>query len=95
MRKDEMPPCPIDEKGEYTDEVPDFKGQYVKVCRPVSSSRVVAHAWSLQDADKVIMKHLKSIGRLIVQTTLTHSYPFCWRWVPINNLTCCVLTRHV
>lgn len=29
--KEEMPPCPIDEKGIYTDEVPDFVGQYVKV----------------------------------------------------------------
>jgi isoleucyl-tRNA synthetase len=25
-----MPPCPIDEKGLYTDEVPDYQGVYVK-----------------------------------------------------------------
>ncbi|SCV70092.1 BQ2448_1486 [Microbotryum intermedium] len=30
VRKEEMPPCPIDEAGIYTDEVPDFQGQYVK-----------------------------------------------------------------
>ncbi len=61
VRKDEMPPCPIDEKGNYTNEVPDFEGQYVK------------------DADKPIMKLLRDNGRLIMQTTITHSYPFCWR----------------
>lgn len=38
-----MPPCPIDERGIYTDEVPDFKGLYVKVrraatFRPASSA---------------------------------------------------------
>ncbi|BGP16782.1 hypothetical protein JCM10213_002176 [Rhodosporidiobolus nylandii] len=59
--KEEMPPCPIDEKGLYTDEVPDYKGQYVK------------------DADKLIIKELKSRNKIIVATTLTHSYPFCWR----------------
>ena len=28
---DEMPPCPIDDAGRFTNEVPDFVGQYVKV----------------------------------------------------------------
>lgn len=28
---DEMPPCPIDDSGRFTNEVPDFVGQYVKV----------------------------------------------------------------
>ena len=32
-----------------------------------------------KDADKEIMKILKSKNRLIVQSTMTHSYPFCWR----------------
>ncbi|GAA5973857.1 hypothetical protein JCM11641_003196 [Rhodosporidiobolus odoratus] len=61
VEKEEMPPCPIDEKGLYTDEVPDFKGMYVK------------------DADKVIIKQLKAENKIVVATTLTHSYPFCWR----------------
>lgn len=30
-------------------------------------------------ADKNIIKHLKSTGRLVVDSQLTHSYPFCWR----------------
>ena len=30
-------------------------------------------------ADKNIIKHLKGTGRLIVDSQLTHSYPFCWR----------------
>jgi isoleucyl-tRNA synthetase len=31
IQADEMPPCPIDDIGRYTKEVPDFEGQYVKV----------------------------------------------------------------
>lgn len=30
-------------------------------------------------ADKAIIKHLKGTGRLIVDSMLMHSYPFCWR----------------
>ena len=30
IRLDEMPPCPIDDAGRFTDEVPDFKGLHVK-----------------------------------------------------------------
>ncbi|KAK0520131.1 isoleucine--tRNA ligase [Tilletia horrida] len=33
----------------------------------------------IKDADKNIMKDLKAAGRLIVQSRLMHSYPFCWR----------------
>ncbi|KAF9010556.1 tRNA synthetases class I-domain-containing protein [Cyathus striatus] len=58
---DEMPPCPIDDKGHFTKEVPDFAGLHVKA------------------ADGPIQKVLKQKGRLIVQSTLNHSYPFCWR----------------
>ena len=32
-----------------------------------------------QDADKEIQKLLKQRGRLIVQSTIVHQYPFCWR----------------
>ena len=63
---DEMPPCPIDDAGRFTKDVPDFVGQYVK------------------DADKEIQKALKAKGRLIVQSTLSHPYPFCWRSVAIE-----------
>jgi len=27
------------------------------------------------------MKHLKAKGKLIVQNTIRHTYPFCWRSV--------------
>ncbi|KAJ5391835.1 Isoleucine--tRNA ligase cytoplasmic [Penicillium cosmopolitanum] len=30
-------------------------------------------------ADKPIIKHLKATGRLVVDSQITHSYPFCWR----------------
>ncbi|KAK7692957.1 hypothetical protein QCA50_004598 [Cerrena zonata] len=33
----------------------------------------------VKDADKNIQKALKAKGRLIVQSTLNHSYPYCWR----------------
>ncbi|GIY09638.1 isoleucine--tRNA ligase, cytoplasmic [Caerostris extrusa] len=33
----------------------------------------------VKDADKEIMKYLKSKGRMVHQSTTKHSYPFCWR----------------
>lgn len=33
----------------------------------------------VKDADKGILRHLKAAGRLVSQSTYTHSYPFCWR----------------
>ncbi|KAG5654380.1 hypothetical protein H0H81_003204 [Sphagnurus paluster] len=60
LRPDEMPPCPIDDKGHFTKEVPEFVGLHVKA------------------ADSPIQKILKAKGRLIVQSTMNHSYPFCW-----------------
>ena len=33
----------------------------------------------VKDADKNLIKHLKGNGRLIRQSQLNHSYPFCWR----------------
>ena len=33
----------------------------------------------VKEADKHIIKHLKSTGRLIKDGQLTHSYPYCWR----------------
>lgn len=75
-----MPPCPIDEAGKFTNEVPDFQGQHVKVRRRgLRESGRVLRFFSLQAADKEIMKRLKENGRLIVQSTIKHSYPFCWR----------------
>jgi isoleucyl-tRNA synthetase len=53
--------CPIDEKGQFTSEVSDFSGKYIK------------------DADKEIIKMLKDRGQLFLQSTIVHSYPFCYR----------------
>jgi isoleucyl-tRNA synthetase len=33
----------------------------------------------VKDADKLIIKALKAKGILVVESQLTHSYPFCWR----------------
>lgn len=56
-----LPPNPVDEKGCFTSEVPDFAGLHVK------------------DAEKPILKHLRTTGRLIVDSQITHSVGFCWR----------------
>ncbi|KAJ4462786.1 putative Isoleucine--tRNA ligase [Paratrimastix pyriformis] len=53
--------CPIDDRGCFTAEVPEYQGLYVK------------------DADKVITRKLKEMGRLVHQGTITHQYPFCYR----------------
>jgi len=61
IRKDQSPPCPIDESGRFTSQVKEYQGVNVK------------------EADKQIQKDLKKTGRLIVQGTIRHQYPFCWR----------------
>ena len=33
----------------------------------------------VKTADKAIIKYLRERGRLIVESQITHSYPFCWR----------------
>ncbi|KAI5301764.1 isoleucine--tRNA ligase [Ascosphaera pollenicola] len=33
----------------------------------------------VKEADKQIIKLLKSRGRIVVESQITHSYPFCWR----------------
>ncbi|GFS65369.1 isoleucine--tRNA ligase, cytoplasmic [Trichonephila inaurata madagascariensis] len=33
----------------------------------------------VKDADKNIIKYIKSLDRLVHQSTIKHSYPFCWR----------------
>ncbi|MDC0598425.1 isoleucine--tRNA ligase [Gammaproteobacteria bacterium] len=53
--------CPIDLEGNFTEEVSDFAGQYVK------------------DADKAIIRQLKTSGNLYIQEVIVHSYPFCPR----------------
>lgn len=53
--------CPVDDNGEFTEEVKDFAGQYVK------------------KADRAIIKHLKTQGRLVSDNSIVHAYPHCWR----------------
>eukprot|EP01027_Heterolobosea_sp_BB2_P022048 GEZU01032431.1.p1 GENE.GEZU01032431.1~~GEZU01032431.1.p1 ORF type:complete len:1094 (+),score=459.19 GEZU01032431.1:187-3468(+) len=33
----------------------------------------------IKDADKPIIKKIKEMGRLVLQSTVTHRYPYCWR----------------
>lgn len=35
--------------------------------------------WSLQEADKEIIRKIKEAGRLVDNGAIMHSYPFCWR----------------
>ena len=36
----------------------------------------------VKDADKDIIKMLKQMGRLVLQSNYSHNYPFCWRYAP-------------
>ena len=78
---EEMPPCPIDDGGKFTEEVTDFVGQHVKVRKLFSPGFVNLLAHFRKAADKEIQKVLKAKGRLIVQSTINHQYPFCWRYI--------------
>ena len=50
----------------------DERGLFTEQVRDFAGQHVKA-------ADKAIIKHLKGTGRLIVDSQITHSYPFCWR----------------
>ncbi|TNJ27459.1 Isoleucyl-tRNA synthetase [Giardia muris] len=50
----------------------DESGHYYPVVTDFSGMYV-------KDADKHILRNLKERGRLVSQSTCTHSYPFCWR----------------
>ncbi|OAK99096.1 hypothetical protein IQ06DRAFT_15159 [Phaeosphaeriaceae sp. SRC1lsM3a] len=50
----------------------DDAGCFTSVVRDFEGQHVKA-------ADKAIIKHLKGTGRLVVDSQLMHSYPFCWR----------------
>ncbi|GFN18760.1 isoleucine--tRNA ligase [Aspergillus tubingensis] len=50
----------------------DEKGCYTAEVKDFEGQHVKA-------ADRGIIKHLKAAGRLVVDSQITHSYPFCWR----------------
>lgn len=50
----------------------DENGHFTAEVREFAGQHVKA-------ADKAIIKHLKAAGRLIVDSQITHSYPFCYR----------------
>ena len=50
----------------------DETGRFTKEVRDFAGQH-------LKEADKHIIKYLKSTGRLIKDGQLTHSYPYCWR----------------
>ncbi|KAG8188170.1 hypothetical protein JTE90_019449 [Oedothorax gibbosus] len=50
----------------------DFSGKFVDPVKEFKGQYV-------KDADKDIIKYLKSTGRLVHQGSTKHSYPFCWR----------------
>ncbi|KAF2197268.1 hypothetical protein GQ43DRAFT_484276 [Delitschia confertaspora ATCC 74209] len=50
----------------------DDAGCFTSVVRDFEGQHV-------KKADKNIIKHLKSTGRLLVDSQITHSYPYCWR----------------
>lgn len=74
-------PNPVDATGCFTAEVKDYKGIYVKVGVLLWKLLLCSISFTntLQEADKPIQKDLKAKGRLIRQSQISHSYPFCWR----------------
>lgn len=50
----------------------DERGHFTAQVRDFAGQHVKA-------ADRAIIKHLKGTGRLIVDSIITHSYPYCWR----------------
>lgn len=56
-------PCPVDENGRFT--------------KPVVHEKLFGVY--VKDADKEIKIMVKAKGRLMVNETLVHSYPHCWR----------------
>ncbi|KAL8823884.1 MAG: hypothetical protein Q9191_005470 [Dirinaria sp. TL-2023a] len=50
----------------------DEKGHFTAEVRDFTGQHV-------KTADRAIIKHLKGTGRVIVDSVITHSYPFCWR----------------
>lgn len=50
----------------------DERGHFTSEVRDFAGQHVKA-------ADKAIIKYLKGTGRLVVDSQITHSYPFCWR----------------
>lgn len=50
----------------------DDKGCFTAEVRDFAGQHVKA-------ANKAIIKYLKGTGRLVVDSQITHSYPFCWR----------------
>lgn len=62
VRPDNIP-CPLDANGRFTDQVKDFKGQYIKE----------------KACERGLISAIKAQGRLVHETQFHHSYPFCWR----------------
>jgi isoleucyl-tRNA synthetase len=50
-----LPPCPVDDNGLFTAEVPEYRDQHVKT------------------ADKAIIRDLRTTGRLLLETQVTHT----------------------
>lgn len=53
--------CPVDEKGCYTDDITEFKGQNV------------------MEANMNVLRFLKETGKVILDGSIVHNYPHCWR----------------
>lgn len=53
--------CPVDEKGCYTDDITEFKGQNV------------------MEANMNVLRFLKDSGKVILDGSIVHNYPHCWR----------------
>ena len=84
-KKDSVLPCPLDDEGRFTDEVPEFKGLHVKSPVPAAAEKEKDGkegkdgAPAVPTADPEVIKLLKAQGRLIKSASVMHKYPYCWR----------------
>lgn len=63
IKENEKVISPVDENGNFTEEVPDYAGRYVKD----------------KEVEKSLISHLKEKGLIYETSSISHSYPFCWR----------------
>lgn len=72
--------CPIDENGKFTNQIPDYAGQYAfDFDKHPSAYGDKAPPPSSPNANEQIARDLKTMGYVIRKETYRHMYPYCWR----------------
>ncbi|ORD95157.1 putative isoleucine--tRNA ligase, cytoplasmic [Enterospora canceri] len=70
LQSDEVVPCHVDENGNFTIPLEKYMRVEMKLEKTLKE-------FYFKDADKIILSILKE--RLLMNSRIVHSYPFCWR----------------